>query len=218
MERILVTAPDPQSPLTRGMQALGTRVPALVGCAVVLLAAGLFVPQPAISATLLILGVLVAVIAVASWFARAHIQPNFEQYDIDALIEHDGRALLVADLSGRVIKRNIVAKRMFGDIGGESLEQLFDLVCQHANAVVFRLQAKAVRQHAAREDVVTRKGRYIIATHQIAPDRLLWAVEEAVDTQTVSRSVEKISLPMLTAGSSGTILFMNDAMRRLAGG
>ena len=71
---------------------------------------------------------------------------------------------------------------------------------------------------AAREDVVTRRGHIRLAVHQIAGEGFLWRLEELAERSINGRGAEGLSLPMLTVSKSGTILFMNDALRRLLGG
>ncbi|MFY0691283.1 MAG: response regulator [Paracoccaceae bacterium] len=134
------------------------------------------------------------------------------------MIANDERAVFLVSEAGKILIRNAAARTRFGDAGGEVLERVLETTFSNANAIVFRLQAKADRQNAAREDVVTRSGRFLVGVHKVQDTSFLWSVEEAQDRISPTRTADKISLPMMTAGGSGTILFMNDAMRRLVGG
>ncbi|MEP5761122.1 MAG: ATP-binding protein [Litoreibacter sp.] len=136
---------------------------------------------------------------------------------LDTLIRHDDRAILITDTSGRIIEHNPAATSRFGDLGDQALEGVMGEVIQNANAIIFRLQAKAERLNAARETIVTRSGRLLISAHRIAEKEFLWSVETVADAAEPMQSVDKISLPMMIAGKSGNILFMNDSLRRLVG-
>ena len=80
-----------------------------------------------------------------------------------------------------------------------------------------RLQSKAASLGSAREDLVTRRGHVRLSVHQIADAGFLWRLEEMAERPVGGRGAETISLPMLTVSRNGTILFMNEALRRLVG-
>jgi two-component system cell cycle sensor histidine kinase/response regulator CckA len=71
---------------------------------------------------------------------------------------------------------------------------------------------------SAREDVVTRRGHVRLSVHRVGEGEYLWRLEEMVDRSAGGRGAETLSLPMLTVSKSGTVLFMNEAMRRIVGG
>jgi two-component system cell cycle sensor histidine kinase/response regulator CckA len=81
-----------------------------------------------------------------------------------------------------------------------------------------RLGAAALRSGSAVEDVVSRRGHLRLGAHRLSPDALLWRVEDLGDRSGAGRAADALSLPMLTAGPAGTILFMNEAFRKLVGG
>lgn len=165
-----------------------------------------------------VIGAVLATIAIVIRLGYRDMRNIPSSIGITELIAHDERAVLISDRSGHIVERNGAARQRYGDVGGNSLELLMDTICAQAGAVIFRLQSKAERQNAASEEVVTRKGRFMISAHSISEDRLFWSIEDVSKRQSPSRSLDKISLPMMTAGASGTILFMNEAMRRLVGG
>jgi two-component system cell cycle sensor histidine kinase/response regulator CckA len=187
----------------------------LVWLAVFLLAAGLLIPDQRIAQYAVGLGASLALLYLGlQHFAKPKVKLS---QSLEALINHDDRAVLVTHVSGEIVDRNPAARKRFGDTRGQALELVLANLMQNANAIIFRLQAKAERQNSARETVVTRSGRFQVSVHQIASDQLMWAVEPVLDSAGPVRSVDKISLPMMTVGNSGTILFMNDALRRLIG-
>ncbi|MEM9583234.1 MAG: ATP-binding protein [Pseudomonadota bacterium] len=137
--------------------------------------------------------------------------------DLKDLIFHDERCVFVTLASGEILTRNAKARQVFGETNAGTLEKALDGSLPNANALIFRLQAKAAQDNAAREDVVTRNARYMISVHRMTADRYIWAIEEAESKEPGSRNAPKISLPMMTTSAAGTILFMNEAMRGLVG-
>ncbi|MFB1025898.1 MAG: PAS domain-containing protein, partial [Octadecabacter sp.] len=71
---------------------------------------------------------------------------------------------------------------------------------------------------SAREDIVTRKGHVRLSVNAIDDAVFLWRLEDLSDRGGGARAADALSLPMLTAGPTGTILYMNEAFRRLLGG
>ncbi|MEM9434007.1 MAG: ATP-binding protein [Pseudomonadota bacterium] len=186
-----------------------------------LIAAGIFVPIKIAATGFLVAGAALATVVLVSWVLARHSHAPGSTRSVeglDQLIAHDERAILLANDAGEVLSKNSAARARFGDAGGRVLERVFESTFANANAIIFRLQAKAERINAAREDVVTRNGRFLIAVHKVNQTTYLWAVEELQERTSSTRTADKISLPMMTASASGTILFMNDAMRRLVGG
>ncbi len=189
----------------------------LTWCAVAVLLVAVLVPDTWMSLLFAAFGLVCALSAVGYelFFKKsAKVGPRSELND---LIFHDDRAVFITAGTGEVLTRNAAARKTFGDAGGDVLEQVISKLLPNPSAVIFRLQAKALRLNAAREDIVTRSSRFIVSVHKLTDDRFLWAIEENADRVHPGRGADKISLPMLTASASGTILFMNEAMRLLAG-
>jgi two-component system cell cycle sensor histidine kinase/response regulator CckA len=210
-------AAEPGSASTvRGVQALRS-IAVLSWLAVVALLGGLFLPEQRLAIGAGVLGVALALGAIALRVREKAGQRPGGGSELKDLIFHDNRSVFVTASTGEVLTRNAAARQAFGDRGGEVLEQIIGKTITNASALIFRLQAKATRLNAAREDVVTRNARYMISIHKLPGDRFLWAIEEAGERAAPGRGADKITLPMLTASSSGTILYMNDAMRALSG-
>lgn len=137
--------------------------------------------------------------------------------DIDNLIAHDDRPVFVVRSDGEVLLKNGRAVDRFGRNSRDGFEQVLEKDFSNAAAIIFRLQAKASRQNAAREDVVTRSGRFRISVHRLQDETFLWAIEENDLPSQAARAADRISMPMATVGSSGAILFMNSALRKAMG-
>lgn len=138
---------------------------------------------------------------------------------LDDLIAFDERAILVTDPSGLVMSRNIAARKLLPAPDGGALEQMLGQIMSNASAIVFRLQAKAQKADAAHEDVITRRGNFTISAHRVAnSENLVWRIQIQTEQSGAGHAADRLSLPMFTIGGSGSVLFMNDAMRKLVGG
>jgi two-component system cell cycle sensor histidine kinase/response regulator CckA len=100
----------------------------------------------------------------------------------------------------------------------ETLGRTFSELFANPGAVLFRLQSKAQALGSAREDIVTRKGHVRLSVNAIDDAMFLWRLEDLSDRGGGARAADALSLPMLAAGPTGTVLYMNEAFRRLLGG
>ncbi len=214
----MVQSVEPLRAMTTFVDSVAEKTTYLVWFAAMCIGVGLFLPDRTISMATLIVGASLATLVLLAWtFSRANTSTG-QGGGLEDLIAHDDRAIFLVSDEGEVLNKNKSARGRFGDSGGNVFERVLDGTFSNANAIVFRLQAKASRVNAAREDVVTRNGRFLVSVHRISDTSFLWAIEEALERTTSTRTADKISLPMMTASGTGTILFMNDAMRRLVGG
>lgn len=136
---------------------------------------------------------------------------------IAGFIAHDAAPSFTTDVDGEIGFQNRAALERFGSRGGQTLTRALGEIFANPGAVLNRLQNKAAALGAAREDLVTRRGHVRLSVHQIGADGYLWRLEDMAERATGGRGAETISLPMLTVSKTGTILFMNEALRRLVG-
>ncbi len=131
-------------------------------------------------------------------------------------IEKDAAPSFVTDEDGAVHARNDAANIRFIDTRSDTLAGTLRAIFANPSAVLYRLQARARIDGAAREDVVTRNGHMRLAVHRLGEQGYLWRIEEMPD-RGQGRGADSIPVPMLTVGRSGAVLFMNEAARRLIG-
>ena len=163
-------------------------------------------------ATLLCLvGVLVA---LASWRRRRGGRLDRR---LASLVAQDAAPCFTTDQTGEIGFRNAAAAARFPNGAATLVATLADHFTAPAS-VLYRLQARAALQGAAREDVVTRRGHTRLSVHLLEPGQFLWRLEEFQDRGSAGRGSDGLSLPMLTANKQGVVLFTNEAMRRLLGG
>ncbi|UWQ20323.1 ATP-binding protein [Jannaschia sp. W003] len=134
--------------------------------------------------------------------------------DIMVFVEHDAAPAFCTDAFGAVVLQNRAAADRFGAARGDALSRVFEPLFANPDAVVHRVREGLRRDGRAREDVVTRRGHVRVSAGAI-PGGELWRVEDMADRP--ARTGDGIGLPMLTASASGTILYMNETLRRAIG-
>lgn len=190
----------------------------LVGLA--LACAGFFLPAGFARLGLLAAGCTLAMSGFAWPFFQNMRQPghNGVLKQLDQIAENDTSSCFATDKEGEIIWKNTIASERLADGKAETLAQAFRDLFANPSAVLFRLQNRAQATGAAREDLSTRRGQTRLSVHRIAADVFFWRVEDFGERTAGTRGSEGMSLPMLTASKSGTVLFMNEAMRRVLGG
>ncbi|MFT5744190.1 MAG: two-component system cell cycle sensor histidine kinase/response regulator CckA [Paracoccaceae bacterium] len=137
---------------------------------------------------------------------------------VSGFVENDTTPSFMTDPDGEITYKNPAACERFHEHAVDTLGQAFMDLFANPAAVLFRLQSKAHALGSAREDIVTRRGHVRLTVNQIDASAYLWRLEDLGDKASGGRAADALSLPMLTAGPSGTVLFMNEAFRRLLGG
>ncbi len=203
----------------RSRSVLVPRMAALLAMSTVLGIGGAIVPSTIAAVGFLaaasgLLG-LAAVLAVLRLMEVRSIRSRHST--LSRFVEHDASPSFTTDNSGVIRYQNEAAVARFGDKLDVTLIAVLGGQFASPSAVLFRLQSRATDRGAAREDVVLRRGHMRISVHRLEPDGFLWRLESIAE-RSVSRGGDGISLPMLTASRSGTVLYMNDAMKRLVGG
>ncbi|MCW3780261.1 ATP-binding protein [Defluviimonas salinarum] len=170
----------------------------------------------------------IAVISAAGAFAalsaligglalrHGHARSDLHQQIAD-FIANDASPSFTTDGDGEIGTQNGAALERFGSRGGQSLTRTLGEVIANPAALLHRMQNRAEALGSAREDLVTRRGHVRLAVHRIGEGAFLWRLEDMAERLVGGRGAETISLPMMTVSKSGTVLFMNDALRRLLG-
>ncbi|WP_413868847.1 ATP-binding protein [Albidovulum sp.] len=206
-------------PLTRTALILAPRSAYLVTGALVFAALAWFLSEGLVGmAALAVAGTLAALATVISWLSLSHARSHGVLQDqIAAFIDNDASPSFTTDADGEIGTQNRAALQRFGSRGGQTLTRALAEVFANPAAVLHRLQNRADALGAAREDLVTRRGHVRLSVHRIGDAGFLWRLEDMAERAVGGRGAETISLPMMTVSKSGTILFMNEATRRLIG-
>ena len=206
-------------PVTRSALTIAPRAMVLllvaVGCGL-----GAMFLDPGLAAVALLAaagGLAALALVTAALRARATVAQSGMTAQIAKFIEHDAAPSFTTDAAGEIGAQNRAAIERFGTRKGQTLAQALREVFADPAAILFRLQARAEAAGAAREDLVTRRGHVRLTVHRVGETAFLWRLEDMAERAIGGRGAETISIPMLTASRSGTILFMNEALRRITG-
>lgn len=130
-------------------------------------------------------------------------------------LENDSAPGFCTSETGAILSQNGAARERFGAQAGGTMTRALEPLFANPDAVVHRLRLAADdARTGAREDVVTRRGHVRVAVHRM-PGGYLWRLEDLVDRP--KRTADGLSLPILTFGPSGTILYMNEVLRASVG-
>ncbi|EAR52251.1 sensory box sensor histidine kianse/response regulator [Oceanicola granulosus HTCC2516] len=199
--------------------ALDVRPWAVLGVALAALAGSVLTGKPAQALGLQAGAALAATawLGMLAWQAHGRRRLALRLEAAGLLIEHDPFVSFVTTDDGTIHARNAAARARFQDPFVDTLGFVLTDTFANPGAVLFRLQSRAHAGGHAVEEIVTRRGPVRLAVRRMGDEIYLWRLEEQVE-RTVGRGAEAFGLPMLTAGPTGTILYMNEAFRRLMGG
>ena len=190
---------------------LAMPIPFLIGAMFAVEEATIFLGLAISAATLVIL-------AISGTVARrqVHMRQRLLSEAVPLLISKDLNPAFLTNADGQIAFANEAADERFVPTGDNSIAARLSTVIANPDAVLYRLQTKAVAMASAREDIVTRAGQYRLSVARVGLLMFLWRFDDLVQASVKSERVTAtLSLPMLTAGKSGAILFLNDAFRRL---
>jgi len=149
------------------------------------------------------------------------LQRQAERAALDAVVDlarGEAEPCFLVDEGGAILWRNTAAEAGRPGAPPRNLPDLLREMFANPAALVHRLQAKVGAEGSAREEVITRRGHVQIQVRSAPGGRYLWRIEDLAQKPGGGRGTDHLSLPMLTAGPSGTVLYMNEAFRRLLGG
>ena len=124
----------------------------------------------------------------------------------------------ITDAAGTILRRNIAARAREDRRSNPDIRAAFSDLYAHPEVALAALMRRTYGQGSAHEDIVTRRGHLRLEVCQVSAFAYLWSLSTLAERAGGDRASNAISLPMMTAGPSGTILFMNDAFRRMTDG
>ena len=183
-----------------------------------LFVSGYFVPIWQFALGLQIFGATTLLFALGlyAFLGKAQRQSDQLHAAVASMIENDPVACFVCDNETFVLSANKAAAHSIEKEERPRLSSAFLDTFANPNEVLFRLQARAQSNGAAREDIVTRRGHVRLSVNQIDEETYLWRIEQ-IEEKPLSGGTPTKALPMMTVGPSGTILYMNDGFRKLLG-
>ena len=198
---------------------LGGQVMPLLGVSAVLLLAGWMIRGDTVRVGLDVAGLtLLFLAAVVRWLvARVAKARMVHASALENLVENDAVPCFATDADGTLTYRNAAARARFEATDAQTLAAVLDGLFADPSDILNRLKNKTKVLGFAQEDIVARRGHLRLSAHSVGGQEFLWRVEEIAPCEPAGRSGETINLPMMIAAKSGTILYMNEAMRRLLG-
>ncbi|WP_348540516.1 ATP-binding protein [Shimia sp. R9_3] len=124
--------------------------------------------------------------------------------------------VLVTDFAGRVLYANKTAQ----EAGGDARETMQDVLAGHvldAENKVADAIATSLTEGKHEDELVLRDNMLRLKVQLVDEDILLWTMSKTHPAKDAAAAGTGPKLPMLTAGRTGTILFMNAAARALLG-
>lgn len=146
---------------------------------------------------------------------RSRVNRAVAGRSLSTLIEAEPSVAFLTDQNTQVLRMNGPAEQMAEGLQVGVASDLFSRIFASPQSVVLRLQTQAENLGAARDRITIRRGQLSIFVAKVTEDLFLWRVQNVVDT---SPEREAAGLPSMTVGPTGTVLFMNEAFRRLVGG
>ncbi len=169
-------------------------------------------------AMLSVAGTFAALAGLISWLsARDRRARRIFQAQIAGFVAHDAAPSFTTDAIGEIGTQNRAAVERFGNRAGQTLATTLGELFANPAAVLHRMQDRAQAVGAAHDDLVTRRGHVRLAVHRIGEAGFLWRLEDLTEQGEGGCKADAIGLPMLTASRTGTVLFMNEPLRRLIG-
>ncbi len=212
----LVDNPEQVKDSTKAMASHGW---VLLLVAIAIAGGAFFVPDPRLQLFFYAAaGSLVALTVVLKSFSKAQTQEDRGAVSIAThFADRELTPGFATDRDGRVIYQNAASEARFEGEEGQTLVRALGELFANPSAIVTRLQNRTESQGAAHEDIVTRRGHVRVSVHRFAKRYYYWRFDE-IEDRTHARGAETLSLPVLTVGRNGTVLFVNEAARRILGG
>jgi len=171
----------------------------------------------------LIIGFAASVVTVGAWFwARKIRSSGGDENTVENLalrfVDHDPDYAFLTSLDGEVIHCNSDARTRFSAKENDNLAGFFTSILANPDAVLYRLMSKAKTSGGAKEDIVTRAGHYRLSVTLLGASECIWRLEDiGKNNLPAGRSSDALSIPLLTLGSRGAVLFVNEACRSFLG-
>ncbi|CUH82287.1 Blue-light-activated protein [Tritonibacter multivorans] len=161
---------------------------------------------------------LAAVTAIVALQARKQLTERAMVRDmLSGFIDNDATPSFVTDADGVIHACNRAALDRFEGAASETLTATLRSLLANPSAVLFRMRSKATKEGHAKEELSARSGQLRLSVHEMTAGNFLWRIEDVTPERSTGRATETVSIPMVTIGRTGTILFMNEAARKLVG-
>ena len=188
--------------------------------ALLLFTAAFLFTVPIVQASLLaaaIVCVFGALKNLAQLFAQGR-EADSVKSTVENLVSHDPDMAFLTSADGDILACSEVAQRRFDGAIGTSLTVLLTELIASPDAVLFRLLTQAESTGSAKDIVATRSGHFRVSVIGVDQNEYLWRICENSTGEIAHQSPgQSLSIPMMTFGSRGAVLFVNETCRTLLG-
>ncbi|MGH1426033.1 MAG: ATP-binding protein [Pseudooceanicola sp.] len=157
---------------------------------------------------------LIAFVILRMVLGRYRLRSDAAVGAVAAFVADDAAPSFVTGAEGDFLHCNAAAEKYFGKPGIGGVSEALSSVLSNPGAVLRRLRRRAETSGAATEDVVTRRGQARLSVHRLPQGQFLWRYEEF---SAAPKGAKNADVAVLTVGRSNSVLFMNEAARRLVG-
>tara|TARA_R110002051_G_scaffold40694_2_gene84621 strand:+ start:4166 stop:6469 length:2304 start_codon:yes stop_codon:yes gene_type:complete len=134
------------------------------------------------------------------------------------VVAHDPDFAFLTNSQGEILLRNEAAKKKFEATDEQALGSLLTAIVANPDVVLYRLITRANAMGGGKEEIVTRSGQYGLSVSKIDQNTYLWRLEEGIRNEHSNiRASDALSIPMMTLGQRGAVLFVNEACRVFLG-
>ncbi|PID36215.1 MAG: hybrid sensor histidine kinase/response regulator [Rhodobacterales bacterium] len=206
--------------LEAAAEELAPRLGVFVALGAVLLLGAALISNPALALFFLLAGVTLLALAVLVKLlvARANFSEEARVAEVARVLCADPGACFVADPDGVLMYANPAAQERQGAILPDRLTDVLSQLFAAPASEIYRLQNRALAKGSASEDVFTQRAHLRLNVHPVGEGLFLWRLEDLGERDVEGRGGEAVPLPMMRISASGTVLYMNDRLRRLLGG
>ena len=175
-------------------------------------------PEDGLKTSFLAAGASFIVFALAS-ACRAFVEKrsaNRSYSKVFDLVEYDIAACVLADLDGVILRSNREAQDATGLKDAHSIRDFLSIYVADAAGLSCRIQRAALADGIGSEKVVLPQQHLKVTAYRVGKTAFMWRCERFQEGG--QKSAAGAEFPTLTLGRGGTILWMNDAARKLSGG
>ncbi len=135
------------------------------------------------------------------------------------IITNETHPVFITDHNLGLVAQNDAADIAFPVVQPKSIVDVFKFTFADPVPVLDILIDKALTQGKTHLDLSTENRKYRLFAQVIDPHFLYWRCERLIDpnTTSVTAAMSEPHLPMLSASKTGTVLYMNQALRQLLG-
>ena len=137
---------------------------------------------------------------------------------VENLVAHDPDMAFLTSADGDISACSEVAQRRFAGAVGKSLTVLLTEIIASPDAVLYRLLTQAETTGSAKDVVATRSGHFRVSVIGVDKNEFLWRICENSTGEVSPQSPgQSLGIPMMTFGTRGAVLFVNETCRTLLG-